>query len=470
MGIFKKNNANVNSQTFYNLLSTIMRSGVVFITMPIFSRLLGTAQYGEYSIYVSWLTILGCFMGLNVKSSLGTGIIAFSKDYKRFRSSVLLEGTGACIVTVLVLLLLYKPLNIFVGYPFYLYCLLVFEAFAQFLIDYVNFAWVYEKNAKNNMILATITVATTSLLSIYLIFIWQWGEDYKFVGRAIGTAVPQILIGVFVWIYISNACFPKYDEKYWRYGLHFGLPMVIHLFSQQILVQSDRLMMKSMGIDSSDIGIYSFFYTFVAILTTILGALNNSWCPFLYDELKNRNYLALNKRVGYYVQLFTCLSLGFLLVSRETTYFFADSEYWAGMDLIPLFVIIIYTTYFYQFAVNYEIFNARTKYVAIGTSVAAISNIILNYLFIGRLGIWGAGIATLFSYIILAALHTILVKRWKYERYPLSYKFVWIGFGVVVLGSLAFYALAELIVVRWLLAVLVGCYLVWSIYKRKQVF
>ena len=101
----EKNKATANSQTFYNLLSTILRSGVVFITMPIFTRLLGTAQYGEYSIYVSWLSILGCFMGINVKSSLGTGILAFENDYKRFRSSVLLEGTIASAGISLLLIL-----------------------------------------------------------------------------------------------------------------------------------------------------------------------------------------------------------------------------------------------------------------------------------------------------------------------------------------------------------------------------
>lgn len=463
-------NASANSQTLYNMISTILKSGIVFITMPIFTRLLGSVQYGEYSIYVSWLSILGCFMGLNVKSSLGTGVLFFGKRYKDFRSSVLLEGTVACICTAIILILVFKPINGIVKYPIALYILLIAESIGQYVTEFINFAWVYEKKAKYNMIMASSIVILTSVFSIILICNWSWDRDYLFVGRVIGTAFPQMLIAAAVLFGVLKKYPAGYNEEYWKYGLHFGIPMVVHLFSQQILVQSDRIMMKNMDVNGSDIGIYSFFYTYVAILTTILGALNNSWCPFLYDELKAKSYVQLGKRIGYYVEIFTCLSLGFLLVSREVTYFFANSEYWGGIDIIPLFVIVAYTMFFYQFAVNYEIYNARTKYVAIGTSISALSNIILNYFLIKKIGMYGAGLATLLSYIILAILHTVLVKKWKYERYPLSYKNVWIGGFAVLIGCILFYVLANFILIRWFMAVLIGMYLIFSVYKRKTIF
>ena len=459
-----------NTQTFYNMVSTILKSGVVFITMPVFTRLLGSAQYGEYSIYVSWLSILGCFMGINVKSSLGTGIIAFDNNYKKFRSSVLLEGTIVCIGMSLVLMILYRPINEFLKYPFFLFIILIFEAIAQFITDFASFAWVYEKKAKYNMLFASFLIVITSTLSIALIWFWNWDRNYLFVGRVIGTAVPHIVIAVVVWWIMTREYTPKYNKEYWNYGIHFGLPMVIHLFSQQILVQSDRIMMKSMGVSGSDIGIYSFYYTFVGILTTILGALNNSWTPFLYEDLKDRKYSGLNQRVRYYVEVFTCLAIGFLMISREASYIFANSEYWTGIEIIPVFVLVAYTMYFYQFAVNYEIFNAKTKYVAIGTSIAAITNVILNYVLIRVYGMYGAGIATLLSYIVLAIIHTVLVINWKYERYPLSYRSVWIGFITVIIGCVVFCALRNHVLIRWIIAILDGIFLILSIYKRKTIF
>ena len=40
------NSKGANAQIFYNFVSTIVRTGVSFFTMPIFTRLLGAKQYG----------------------------------------------------------------------------------------------------------------------------------------------------------------------------------------------------------------------------------------------------------------------------------------------------------------------------------------------------------------------------------------------------------------------------------------
>ena len=66
--------------------------------------------------------------------------------------------------------------------------------------------------------------------------------------------------------------------------------------------------------------------------------------PFwdLYDDLQKKNYQMLNEKVKNYVHIFTVLTLGFLMVSREVMWIFASSEYWRGADLIPVFVLIVF--------------------------------------------------------------------------------------------------------------------------------
>lgn len=459
-----------NTQTFYNFLSTMLRSGIMFITMPIFTRILGTEQYGLYSIYASWLTIFVCFMGMNVKSGLGTGLYKFKDDYPKFRSSTLVEGSLISAVIIIVAVLIYPLIKSIFGYPIFIFTILLFEAFAQFILDFANLAWIYEKKAASNMLVSIATLVLTSVLSIALIMMWNGDHDTLYYGRVIGTALPQVAIAIFVWAYIFKQQPYGFNKEYWKYSFLFGVPLVFHMLSQQILGQSDRLMMKWFGTGSGQIGIYSFYYSFVTILTTILNALNNSWCPFLYDDLAKRNYKVLDKKIGNYVQIFTVLCLGFLLVSREVMKIFANEEYWSGVNLIPILVLVTYCTYFYQFGVNYEFFNSRPRVVAIGTVVAAISNIILNSILIPPYGMFGAAIATLISYAILAAMHTIVVKTWKLEKYPLTYKPVVLGLLLVLIGCVVFYVAKDLMVIRWGLGVALGVYLVLSVYKRKTIF
>ena len=467
MSIF--NSRGENSQTFFNFLSTAISSGIAFLTMPIFTRLLGAEQFGLYSIYHAWLTIFLCFMGLNVNSALGIGLYKYKEKYLEFRSSTQMEGTliSACMIGLL--MGFYPLLKPIFGYSFLLFCILLFHSFGNFIINFASSAWVYEKHAAKNMITATLLLVITSVLSIVLLVTWNYDAPL-FYGRVVGTAFPYIVIGTIIWFILFKEKPAGFNRDYWKYSALFGLPMVFHTLSHQVLGQSDRLMMQWFDVSGSEIGIYSFFYSFVAILTTILNALNTSWCPFLYDDLSKKDYSRINVRIAHYVEIFVIMCVGFLLISREVMKIFANSEYWTGAPLIPILVISVYCTFFYQFGVNYEFFNSKPRYVAIGTVIAASSNIILNAITIPLWGMYGAAFSTLASYFLLMIIHTVIVKTWKLERYPLTYKPVLIGLGVVIIGCAAYVYLKSFIIVRWASAVAIGLYLVLRVYNRKTIF
>ena len=82
-----KQTTSVNKTTILNISSTFILQGVSFLTIPIFTRMLGSEQYGIFAIYNSWVTILACVMGLNVSSALGTGKYHFQDEYDEFRTS-----------------------------------------------------------------------------------------------------------------------------------------------------------------------------------------------------------------------------------------------------------------------------------------------------------------------------------------------------------------------------------------------
>lgn len=458
-----------NSQTFFNFLSTVITSGIVFITMPIFTRMLGTEQYGLYSIYHAWLTIIVCFMGFNISASFGTAYYKYKDKYLEYRSSILVEGTMICIITIAVMVLLFPLIGRVFRQGFFVFLIMLLNAFATFVTNAANGSWVYEKKAARNMVLSASLLLSTSVISIILLLRWNSSAPLYY-GRVIGTAIPHIIIAVIIWFILFKEKPYGYNREYWIYGLSFGGPMIFHMLSQQVLSQSDRLMMEWFSIGNGEIGIYSFFYSFVAILTTVLNALNTSWVPFLYDGLSKQDYAKLNEKVVHYVQIFVVMSLGFLLLAHDVMKFFANSAYWQGEPLVPILVMVVYFTFTYQFAVNYEFFNGKPKYVAIGTVLAAITNIILNAVMIPKWGMNGAAIATLLSYMALALFHTIIVNTWGLKKYPLTYKPVLAGMVIAAAGCGIYSFLENLIVFRWACAVALGAYLIISVYRRKTIF
>lgn len=460
---------NENSQVFFNFVSTAFSSGIAFITMPLFTRMLGAEQYGMFSVYNSWLLIFTCVMGMNIGAGIGTGYYKFSDNYFRFRSSTLVEGTVISLVMSAIMLVLYPVLHKVFPYPFFVFLLLITQAFSQFVLNIGSLTWTYEKKASVNLIVSLCSVLLTTGASIVLLYKWN-NDNPLYYARVIGVAVPTILIGIVVWIMIFAKKPTGYVAEYWRFSFFFGLPMVFHQLSHQVLGQSDRIMMQMMGINGQEIGVYSFYYSLTAVLTTILLSLNASWCPFLYDGLKARDYDKLNYKVRNYVRVFTVIVIVFLMLCKEAAMLFADEEYWSGMPLVPILVLSVYCTYIYQFAVNYELFLAKPKFVAIGTTIAGVWNIILNIIFIPLGGMYGAALATLISYVVLAVLHYMLVRLWKYDKYPLGNSAVMIGLVAVIVACMGYYLLDGLWYIRWGIGICLSAYLGIKVWKQKTIF
>ena len=103
--IKKTNFKNVNFITFITLLSTTLVQGISFLTLPIFTRLLGSSQYGIYSLFSSYVSIFTCFMGLSMSSAIGTGMYEFKKEYINFRNSNLVCTTLISIIQILIITL-----------------------------------------------------------------------------------------------------------------------------------------------------------------------------------------------------------------------------------------------------------------------------------------------------------------------------------------------------------------------------
>lgn len=451
-----------------NIISTFILQGIAFFSTPIFTRLLGTEQYGIYSLFNSWVLILTCIMGCSINSSIGTGIYTFKENYVSFRNSILLSSSVIGLIQILFIFLFRNLISKVIGFPSLLVVIIGIVSFSHYIVNFAQTAFTYEKKAVANLILSILISFFSVFLSI--LFIYFSKENLKFLGRIYGITITYCVTSLIVW----GALFAKKKEgikkKYLIYGLTIGIPIIFHSLSQQILSQADRVMMQFFNIGSATIGIYSLFYTISSVLSTVLGALNNAWCPFYYDDINEEKWEVLNKKCKNYIELFTVLGIGFLLLSREVSYVMADKSYWRGINIIPILAFSVYFTFIYQFPVNFEFYHRKTKIIALGTVGAGIVNIILNYFMIPLWGMYGAALATAISYLALFFAHYYIVCHMKDNPYHLKAKAFIPGLLGMIAGSIAFYVLSSWWYIRWFLGLSIGCIELYRIYKRKSIF
>ena len=83
----KLNSLALKAGIFY-IVGQLFIRGLTFLTTPIYTRLLSTAQYGEIRIYESWLLIMVPVMSLCLFRSVDRAKYDMGEKYNEYVSSV----------------------------------------------------------------------------------------------------------------------------------------------------------------------------------------------------------------------------------------------------------------------------------------------------------------------------------------------------------------------------------------------
>ena len=336
-----------------------------------------------------------------------------------------------------------------------------------YCVSFMNSKLTYEFKAGKNFLLSIITSVTNIGLSLFFIRFFPIESNYW--GRIIGQSCVYTLIGLVIFIIILKNGKMLYSKEFWSFTLPIAIPTVFHLVANVVLNQSDRVMLQGL-VNSTAAGIYALACTFSAVLNSIWSAFNNSWVPFYYEYTKNKEFDNIKIHSQNYIELFTIITIGFILLSREVFHIYAKESFWDGTDLIPFFAIGYYFIFLYSFPVNYEFYNKKTKTIAVGTSFAAVCNIILNFIGIKLWGIMGAVLATAISHGLQFGFHFVSAKRINPGDFPFSLKDLLPGLCAVLVTCFLYWVTKDVWIIRWLTGAGLGIYLLIKIIRRKEIF
>ena len=457
-----------NRVAFFNILSTVLLRGISLFTAPLFSRLLGDEGYGVVSIYMVWVGVLQIIFTFQTYSTLVNARIEYPQEQQsRYQSSVMSLSLITYLCLSAVVLLLIEPISVLLKLDKRILALLLLHGFGGFSILFINTKLTYEFKAGLNCLVSVIVPVTSLVLSLILILAMP-GEPHF--GRILALSTTNGIIGIGFCVYILLKGKTFFHPEFWRFCLTLSLPLVFYNLSDLVLGQSDRVMLQRM-ISEAAVGQYSLAYNFGAILFTIFGALNNSWCPFFYEDMKQGRRDSMRIQAKNFLELFTVLSMGFILLASEVYHVFAPGEFWPGTGLIPIFAASYFFNFLCTFPVNFEYYHKKTKAVAVITITASLVNILLNYFLIRMVGMHGAAIATALSHGLQLTMH-YLYCRWGIgkEDYPFPLK-LWIGYAAAFLAVAGLVCLTpDAWLLRWGFGAILGIWEVYRIVKRKSLF
>ncbi len=464
-----KNNYSQNKIAAYSILSTIIYQGIGFFSAPLFSRILGSKNYGIVSIFLTWVSIITIFVGLESSASLGSARYKFTQDeQKQYRSSVVFLCVLSLTVLVGISFVLIKPLELLIGLDKSLIFLMFVYAFFSFCVNFQQSIWTFEFKAREKLFLSVMIMVASFILSYTIII--RLPDSLNYWGRIIGDGISHIIPGMLIFFIIIAKGRVLYNRTYWIFCLNVSLPLVFHSLSNLLLNQTDKIMLQKLT-DLSSVGMYSFVVTFSSIMLTLYSSLNNSWIPFYYRYADQKKIEEIKVHTKYYLELFTVLSVGFVLLSREVFQVFASDDYYPAMSCIPVLVSGIYWVFLYSFSINYELFKGNTKLIPIATIFAALLNMLLNYLWIKNNGFVGAALATSLSHFLQFVFHYVVAKIIvKGNEFPFTLKMYFPYVLIFGLSALAFFLFADYRIMRWIVGMIIGIWELLRIIKRKNIF
>lgn len=390
--------------TFANLLL----SGIGVITVPIFTRLLTTEDYGLYNIYLSYTSIIYIFISLALHSSIKNAKYEYDEKFNDYISSISLLIIFNAAIFIITANIFCSKIEKLTGLNRSVINLLLLQSLGSGIIYIYSSKISLNYKYKKFMLISVINTLGNVLLSLILmIYIFP---SSRYLGRILGNAVPVLLISFSVLFSFYKIEKPKINLQYWKFGLKYSLPIIPHGLSQVLLLQLDRIMIKQYW-NSEMVGLYSFSYTIGSIFSLVANSLETVWSPWFYEKMNNKDYKILRKRSSQYLILLSIIAGSLILIAPEFTEVLAPKTYWESKYSTTPVILGLFFSVIYTMPAQIEYFLKQTKFIAIGTVSSAIINVVLNSLFIPKYGYIGAAYATLISYFLYFIFHYFIAKK-----------------------------------------------------------
>ena len=444
-------------------IGNVLVRGISFLSLPIFSRIMTTDQFGVYNVFVSYEAILYVVIGCAIHSSMQSANIEFKNRIDDYASSVSLIYILNAVVLLAVVQAFGGTLSQLLDFDKVILCLLVLYSLGSAILALYNNRISISYDYKRYLMIALFNAVGNVLLSLLLMFtVFSDRRDY---GRIIGSTGTLFIISILILSFLYRKEKPKFNKIYWKFALKYSLPIVPHGISQVLLAQFDRIMIRAL-VNNAAAGIYSLAGNIKLVLTIITESVTTAWRTWFYSEMNQGNIKLIQEKAIQVSGLFVIFAVGLMAISPEMIFILGGKEYARGRFVAIPMIMDAFILFLYNVIVQSEYYSRKTVYIMFGTMIAAAINIITNYIFINLYGFIAAAYTTLFSYICYLILHIVIsYKQVHFSVIPLKWLAGWVAI-VGVCGALDL-VFIDCLAVRWILCISIVAALGMYLLKRS---
>ena len=109
--------------------------------------------------------------------------------------------------------------------------------------------------------------------------------------------------------------------------------------------------------------------------------------------------------------LYLLILIVIMLFAPEVMKIMAPIDYYEGVYIIPPVASSMFFMLLFNMFAPVEHYSLKTKFMGVASSIAALIDVIMNYIFIKLFGYLAAGYTTLACYIVYSWAHYVYMKK-----------------------------------------------------------
>ena len=384
---------------------------LVYVMLNFYTSMLGEAAYGDLTNIINAASLFISVFTL----SIADGVLRFALEKKNDGKGVFSIGINV-VLCGMVVFAAFTPLvgllPMLSGYEWLVFIYVFMGAVKEICAIYVR--------ARHSVTLYAIDgiVTTVSMIiySLVLMGIFKLGVMGYVFAVVLGDLTSIIFLSVTTKLFKEYRPFKNDPVLRWSM-LRYSIPLMPTMIMWWIINVSDGFMVTAY-LGSAANGLYGVAYKFPNLATVVVGIFSQAWRMSAITERNSRTVSNFYSNIFSMMQTVMFLaSAGIMLILRPLIMpFFVDASFGEAFFYVPILLGAVVFQSFSNFLASIYEASQKTTHSLISSAIGAAANVILNLILIPTIGIAGAAIATLVSYIIVFVYRIIDTKKLLYMK------------------------------------------------------
>ncbi len=225
----------------------------------------------------------------------------------------------------------------------------------------------------------------------------------------------------------------QFDSQLWLQMITYALPLIVVGFAGVINRQLDRIFLtKLLPVNALEqTGVYNASVKIAVLMSLFITAFNYAAEPFFFKNADRKDAKPIYAQIAQAFSVVGSIVFLGIMLYIDLIQYSLGKDFRSGLHIVPIMLLAYFWLgIFYNFSIWYKLTD-RTRigaYISVG---GALVTIIVNFIFIPKIGIIAPAYAALTCYIFMATTSYFIGKKYYPIDYPigkmLTYIFVAVG-------------------------------------------